>query len=144
MLSVVSRLLKTLSGRRERGKDASGAGGTAALPNGKMLGHHPLPKLQLLHEGNVVQEWELDAPELVIGRQPGVDIQLDDQTVSRRHAGLRRGKENAYVLSDLDSKNGTFVNGKRVTCPLPLSDGDLLSLGSSCLRYLVPASFENS
>jgi DNA-binding response OmpR family regulator len=48
---------------------------------------------------------------------------IDDRWVSRYHAQVRREGE-GYVIQDLDSKNGTFVNGRRITAPTLLADGD--------------------
>ncbi len=72
---------------------------------------------------------------LTIGRRPYNDIALDDLTVSGEHALLRtRGAES--VVHDLDSRNGTLVNGmpvdKRVLC-----DGDVIDIGIYRLRYVL-------
>ncbi len=71
---------------------------------------------------------------LTIGRRPYNDIALDDLTVSGEHALLRtRGTES--VVHDLDSRNGTLVNGmpvdRRVLC-----DGDVIDIGIYRLRYV--------
>jgi sigma-54 dependent transcriptional regulator, acetoin dehydrogenase operon transcriptional activator AcoR len=67
-----------------------------------------------------------------------VDAALDDAFVSTRHAVIRRGETD--VLSDLDSRNGTFVNGEAVR-DYPLSDGDLIEIGHTllCYRKVEPA-----
>src|SRR5919199_444474 len=61
--------------------------------------------------------------ETRIGRGAGNDIRLDHPTISRDHALIRR-LDGGYVISDLGSTNGTFVNGQRVYAPRPLSGGD--------------------
>src|SRR5688572_8112657 len=68
-----------------------------------------------------------------IGRDPGNDIVLRDAKVSRHHARIvyERG---FYVLHDLSSSNGSFVNGKRVKIG-PLADGSELRLGSCSGRF---------
>src|SRR5450755_838847 len=66
--------------------------------------------------------------ELVLGREPGRPGSIDDASVSRRHAHLR-WDGTAVVLTDLASKNGTFVNGVRVSGPASLVDGDEVRLG---------------
>ncbi len=70
----------------------------------------------------------LEAPELTIGRESTNNIPINDVEVSRKHARLElRG--NAYVIQDLGSTNGTFINGQRVTGPQALNPGDSISLG---------------
>ncbi len=70
---------------------------------------------------------------VLIGR--GSDqVPLTDQTVSRRHAELRCDN-GAWVLTDLNSANGTYVNGSRVAKPIKLKHGDQIRLGSTLLVY---------
>jgi DNA-binding winged helix-turn-helix (wHTH) protein len=64
----------------------------------------------------------------VLGRDPGVAVRIERPGVSRRHACIRVEGGRA-TLSDLDSKNGTFVAGRRVTAPTPLRPGDEVRLG---------------
>jgi S1-C subfamily serine protease len=66
-----------------------------------------------------------------IGRHPLSDIRFDterDLDVSVRHAAILR-KPHGYVLQDLGSKNGTYLNGQRVTADSPLTSGDVISFG---------------
>jgi DNA-binding response OmpR family regulator len=58
-----------------------------------------------------------------IGRWEDNDVVIDDRWVSRYHAQVRR-EGNEYVVQDLGSKNGTFVNGRRIAAPAVLADGD--------------------
>ena len=67
---------------------------------------------------------------MVVGRGVGVDIQLEDDSVSRRHAVFRL-TEKGPVVEDLDSRNGTRVNGRPITSPSLLSLGDRVALGDS-------------
>jgi hypothetical protein len=71
---------------------------------------------------------------LHIGREPGNEVVLRDAKVSRRHAEIvfERG---FFVLHDLDSSNGSFVNGHRIRVA-PLTDGAELRLGNSYGRYV--------
>jgi predicted component of type VI protein secretion system len=68
-----------------------------------------------------------------IGRLPECTITLTDPNVSRRHAEVRPGTQITVV--DLGSTNGTKVNGLRITGERPLVDGDIVSLGSTHLRF---------
>ena len=74
--------------------------------------------------------FELDADSYAIGREAGNEIVIEDPQVSRRHAQLTRQGE-SYVIEDIGSTNGTYVNGKRVTAPVLLSDGDMVGLADT-------------
>ena len=73
------------------------------------------------------QHWMLSRPVTAIGRQEDNDVALPDRWISRHHAEVRR-EGHRYVLYDLDSKNGSFLNGKAVTDPQPLENGDRIQL----------------
>jgi len=70
--------------------------------------------------------------ENVLGRDPAVEVFLDDTAVSRRHARITVSGSQA-TLEDLGSKNGTFLGGKPVTAPALLRDADAILLGSVLL-----------
>ncbi len=76
----------------------------------------------------VGKNYPLEAPEITIGRESSNTITINDVEVSRRHARMElRG--NAYVLQDIGSTNGTFVNGQRVLGMQVLNPGDSVALG---------------
>jgi phosphoserine phosphatase RsbU/P len=88
----------------------------------------------------------------VIGRGQFSEVRLNDPTVSRRHALIRR-EGDAYELRDQDSANGTFYRGDRLTQAIPIEDGDELQFGeiktvfrtaSSELPSLAPLSVPNT
>jgi hypothetical protein len=72
--------------------------------------------------------FSLEGDQLVIGRDSSSAIAINDAEVSRKHARLnfQGGK---YVIEDLGSTNGTFVNGQRLVSPVVLKSGDVVSLG---------------
>jgi pSer/pThr/pTyr-binding forkhead associated (FHA) protein len=70
---------------------------------------------------------------MIIGRHSTNDIPLPDRTVSKRHAVIGRVRGQA-VVKDLDSRNGTFVNGQKVEKAI-LSCGDILKVGSVMFRF---------
>ena len=70
--------------------------------------------------------------ELVMGRSPKVDLQLNDVGVSRQHARIRTEAESVFV-EDLSSANGTFINGRRVEALHQLQDGDKITLGTTTI-----------
>jgi CRP-like cAMP-binding protein/RsiW-degrading membrane proteinase PrsW (M82 family) len=70
---------------------------------------------------------------LTVGRGSGADLRLDDPHLSRRHARVDL-LDGAPVLVDLQSTNGSYVNGQRVTEPIALWVGDRLQLGATAVR----------
>jgi DNA-binding winged helix-turn-helix (wHTH) protein len=72
----------------------------------------------------------------VIGREPPATIPIDGRGVSRHHARIHVSDGDA-TLEDLGSKNGTHVNGRRITIPVRLSDGDEIQLGAISLTFRV-------
>jgi pSer/pThr/pTyr-binding forkhead associated (FHA) protein len=76
----------------------------------------------------------LDRPVLTIGRSSGNDLVLVDGLVSRHHAQIRQ-EGGTTALHDLDSKNGTFVNGQRVRGSIPLQPGDVIRVGQTELVF---------
>ncbi len=74
------------------------------------------------------QRWLVDSDVVIIGREMGLaDLLLPERQVSRRHAKIERTPE-GFMLSDLDSKNGTFLNGREVKDPQRLQDGDEIQI----------------
>src|SRR5512137_1639879 len=76
--------------------------------------------------------FELDKPSYMIGREAGNDIVIEDPQVSRRHAQLTR-QGNSYLIEDIGSTNGTYVNGKRVMAPTLLANGDMVGLADTVI-----------
>jgi hypothetical protein len=70
--------------------------------------------------------------EVAIGRQDA-DLVVEDPEVSRRHAVLRRSG-GSVVVEDLDSTNGTFVNGERIRGPIKVGPGDQVRVGRTTLE----------
>lgn len=79
--------------------------------------------------------WELLEPVITIGRDASCQIRLPDSTVSRRHAQVVR-QTDGYYASDVESNNGTTVNGEDLSKPHRLQHGDLLHLGEVALRFV--------
>jgi pSer/pThr/pTyr-binding forkhead associated (FHA) protein len=77
---------------------------------------------------------ERDGQSLHIGRSPASDIQLEDPSVSRRHAEVAH-RDGRTVLLDDRSLNGIYVNGQRVGEAV-LNDGDWIAVGQVSLRYV--------
>jgi DNA-binding winged helix-turn-helix (wHTH) protein len=79
-------------------------------------------------------EIELHPGENIVGRDADAAVRLDDPTVSRRHAKITVEGETA-TIEDLDSKNGTFVEGRRIRSNVRLKSGARLTFGSVQARY---------
>jgi hypothetical protein len=78
----------------------------------------------------------LGAAPARIGRLDDCAVMVSDANVSRHHAEVRPGRDgHGYVVCDLGSTNGTLVNGLRIEGDRPLADGDLISVGSTHLRF---------
>lgn len=76
------------------------------------------------------QEYPLPQHTVTIGREPINDIVMNDPEVSRRHTRISF-RDEGYVIEDLGSTNGTFVNGRRLVGATPLHHGDIIDLGDS-------------
>jgi adenylate cyclase len=82
-------------------------------------------------------EKALTNPHISVGRGETNDISLVDAGASRNHALLRRTDENKYYLIDLGSKNGTYINGKRVVVPVLVKNSDKIKIGTTTLTFLL-------
>lgn len=80
----------------------------------------------------------LERPTLLIGRDEGCDIVIADRQVSRHHARISL-EGDGYILKDLGSKNGTFVNGQELAEPYALQDGDEIQIAYCCKLAFVGA-----
>lgn len=90
------------------------------------------PFLIILAGRNVGEMFPLRQPELLIGRASKATIRIDDDGISRRHAKLTVSGNEVHV-EDLESANGTLVNGETVSSRCLLKDGDKITLGSTTI-----------
>ncbi|MGF1613800.1 MAG: FHA domain-containing protein [Gammaproteobacteria bacterium] len=91
-------------------------------------------KLVLSLNGAVLGEFALEKERTTIGRKPHNDIQVDNLAVSGAHAAILTILNDSFI-EDLDSTNGTFVNGKLIK-KHALRAGDIVAIGKHELRYL--------
>ncbi|MGB3716123.1 MAG: FHA domain-containing protein [Candidatus Promineifilaceae bacterium] len=75
-------------------------------------------------------EYALSEQAAIIGREAINDIMLQELEISRRHASVTFA-DGRYTIEDLNSTNGTFVNGRRISTPVELRDGDVIDLGDT-------------
>lgn len=100
----------------------------------------PLPSdrrysLAVILGANAGQIYPLTKPRTVMGRGQGSDLQLPDSEISRRHAMIEIRGDDA-ILVDLQSTNGTFVEGQRIQRS-PLASHQEFSVGTTTLMYIV-------
>lgn len=93
-----------------------------------------MPKLTIIAGPNTGQSFELTGATITVGRHSSNPIPLQDNRVSRRHMELRITSTRGYQLYDLESGNGTIVNGRTVRV-IDLRHGDRIEIGDTVLRY---------
>ena len=105
------------------------------------LPEQELPKLIVTHNGDTQQEFEFVNSRALIGRSDLSDMLIDGEFVSRQHALLIRD-ENAVIIIDLRSKNGTFVNSRPVSSKV-LRDSDIIMIGDHRIKLIYPSCNES-
>lgn len=80
----------------------------------------------------------IEDPMFLVGRDAQCDLVIPDRQVSRRHAVVSQ-EDDQYLLKDLDSKNGTFVNGQELSGTYVLQDGDEIQIALCCKLAFVAA-----
>jgi pSer/pThr/pTyr-binding forkhead associated (FHA) protein len=92
-------------------------------------------RLEIMNGGFEGMTYALSDGEVVIGRNPTTDITLLDEGISREHALVLFDEDGpGYVIEDLQSTNGTKVNGKRVRSA-SLVEGDQIQIGQTLFRF---------
>jgi two-component system, cell cycle response regulator len=99
--------------------------------------------LVVLYGPNLGRRYPLGPDEVILGRGADVHIVLDADSVSRRHARVKLAAESGagFVLEDLGSTNGSYVNDRRVERAL-LKDGDIIRIGVTILKFLSGSNIE--
>jgi two-component system, cell cycle response regulator len=93
------------------------------------------PCLTVLTGSAAGQQFKLASGALVIGRGSAASIRVEDDGISRAHANVRVDGNRAWI-EDAGSRNGTFVNGQRITATTELIEGDKIQVGrSTVLRF---------
>jgi two-component system, cell cycle response regulator len=91
--------------------------------------------IQKQPDGSTLRQWDLRDKPLTVGRGDKVDAQTDDINMSRQHFVISP-KDNGYVLQDQSSRNGTLVNGKRVTETTMLKPNDSIRAGQTLFVFV--------
>lgn len=92
----------------------------------------------ITEKGGAQRRMEFDKNEVTIGRVQGNDIILPKGNVSKRHSRIVL-KDNRFIVVDLKSTNGTYVNGRKITSPLVVKPGDKVYIGDFILTLDEPA-----
>lgn len=98
----------------------------------------PQPELILTCKGKTLERISVDKPRLLIGRNALCDIDIVHEWISRQHAIVIRN-DKSTVIVDLKSRNGIYVNGKRVKSHV-LVNNDVISLGDHRLKFIDPSA----
>jgi len=104
----------------------------------KALDKETVPSLEVLNgvaEGKKIFFAD-DMSDLVIGREPSCDFPINEFVISRKHAKIMK-RWGGIVIRDMESKNGTFINNRRVVEEF-LHDGDRIAMGTIVLLYRNP------
>src|SRR3954470_15853969 len=97
------------------------------------------PRLWISSSGEAPHSVALSGERIVIGRSPEADVVLEDEAVSWNHLEIER-KGGVLMASDLDSRNGTALNGEPLDRPRRLRDGDTLIVGGHRLGVSLGAN----
>jgi pSer/pThr/pTyr-binding forkhead associated (FHA) protein len=97
------------------------------------MGDYIMAKLILTFNKRVIQEYPFDKDSMTIGRKPENDIQIDNLAVSGHHAKIDKTGVR-YILTDLQSTNGTYIKNQRVTSHT-LTHGDHIQIGKHVLLF---------
>jgi predicted component of type VI protein secretion system len=101
----------------------------------------PVFKLTIRSGPNPGKTFFLENQEMLLGRDLANDISISDPEISRRHARFIM-QEDAVLLEDLGSTNGTFLNGQRIASPQQLRPGDVITFGENIVLVFEKSSYD--
>lgn len=93
-----------------------------------------MPKLTLLLGRRTLQVYDFKQESIVVGREDGADVVIDNPSVSRRHAEIRLG-DSGWEVVDLGSSNGTFIRETKIQGPQSIGLGDEIGLGKFSIVF---------
>lgn len=109
-------------------------GGSRFLELNDFLSRHD-PKLVVLEGADSGRHIPVHRPHQTLGRGPGVDLIMDDPTLSRQHAVIEFS-DGHFHIRDLDSTNGVLLNGEPVSESV-IQHGDRIEIGGQVFQFLV-------
>ena len=86
----------------------------------------------LKFKNSEIKTIETDKDEITIGRNPSCDVHIDNLGVSKRHAKIIK-QDGAYIIEDLNSTNGTYINSKRIAKAI-IKNNDKIHIGKHSLQ----------
>ena len=86
-------------------------------------------------QNTVIKEFKTDQNEIIIGRDPNNDIQIDNIAISRKHARIVKNP-NDYIIEDMNSVNGIFIDGKKINKKF-LKTNDEIIIGKYSLQIIL-------
>jgi pSer/pThr/pTyr-binding forkhead associated (FHA) protein len=95
------------------------------------------PILEVVGGSGIGRRIAVGSGDVVLGRESQAALAFShDSLISHRHAAISHTEDGVLVITDLDSTNGTFVNGARITGPTRMNSGDVIGLGGTELRLI--------
>jgi hypothetical protein len=94
-----------------------------------------MPKLTVVLGRTPLKVYDLDQPVIKIGRVQGVDIVIDNMSVSRNQAEIVKQADGGWIVRDAGSSNGTFVNGEKLSGDRVLQSGDEIGMGKYAVLF---------
>lgn len=125
VVAIFESATRVMDGGDAGASTSAMSGATRTLPGWLMV-----PEAPGTDDGAI----RLTGGPLVIGRSRHADVTVPDPEVSGRHMSLQPGAAGQWVVKDLDSMNGTWLNGRRLQAEHPLSEGDHLRAGRRTWR----------
>jgi phosphoserine phosphatase RsbU/P len=93
-----------------------------------------VPTIQILNGPFTGRLYTLERDVTIIGRNPECDVVLQPKSVSRKHAAIVR-QRGGFLIKDIGSTRGTYVNGQKLTQPVPLQEGQTIQIGELLLGF---------
>ncbi len=100
------------------------------------MSQNPVLQIELALKDRVIERFNFDQDSVIIGRDPGADISIDNTSVSRIHAKIDRIAGGTYVIRDQGSTNGTFLNDEKII-EEPIRSNDVVTVGKFTLRVKI-------
>lgn len=113
-------------------KDGPGDENPRPSSGGREIREKKMNKIILTFKGRVVSETPFKGDAMTIGRGSGNDVEIDNPTISSSHARILREKD-FFVIEDLGSTNGTYLNGKKITRSI-INSTDDITIGKHHLK----------